>query len=107
MPVNLTVGVYKSQMDRPDVSARTRNTSAVRTARQQTCGSAASSAGDKVSVSSDALLRTEAYKAASAAPDVRRDKVDEIRERLAAGDYHIDNRRIAARLVESELALFL
>ncbi len=107
MPVNLTTGVYKSQMDRPDISARTRSADAARAARHQTHGSSVSAAGDKVSVSTDALLRTEAYKAASAAPDVRQDRINEIRERLAAGDYHIDNRLIAARLVESELTLFL
>lgn len=62
--------------------------------------------GDRISVSPDAMLRTEAYKVASNAPDVRQEKVNSLRERVASGTYQIDNRRIASKLVQSEMALF-
>lgn len=107
MAVNLTtVGAYKTQLGRSDLSLRTREAGALKAAQHQTPSAAAApSAGDKVSVSADALLRTEAYRAASTAPDTRQEKIDTLKERLATGNYHIDNRRIANKLVESELAL--
>lgn len=62
--------------------------------------------GDRVSVSRDAMLRTEAFSVAMSASDIRREKVDSIKEELASGRYKIDNRRIAGRLVQSEIGLF-
>lgn len=107
MAVDLTtVGAYKTQMERSDLSLRTREAGAPKGVQHQAPSAAgAPAAGDKVSVSADALLRTETYRAASTAPDIRQEKIDTLKERLANGSYHIDNRRIASKLVESELAL--
>ena len=49
---------------------------------------------------------TEAFSVAMSASDIRREKVDSIKEELASGRYKIDNRRIAGRLVQSEIGLF-
>ena len=103
MAVNLNVGAYQTQMERPEMSLRTREAGAVKSAQTPAPSMAT---GDKVSVSSDALLRTEAYRAAATAPDVRQEKVNELKGRVNSGDYQIDNRRIASKLVQSELALF-
>ena len=61
--------------------------------------------GDRVEFSDEAKLRTEAFQSANSAPDVRRDKVEEIKARIAAGDYQVDSRKIAENLVRDELDL--
>ncbi len=66
-----------------------------------------SSGGDKINFSDEAVLRTEAYKAAMAAPDVRQDRVEELKAQVAAGTYQIDNHKIAEKLVKEELELMV
>jgi len=61
-----------------------------------------SSKGDQVQFSDEALLRTEAYKAATAAPDVRRDKVEAIKAQIANGTYEIDSQKIAERMLSDD-----
>ena len=51
------------------------------------------------------MLRTEAYRAAMNAPDVRQDKIDALRGRIADGTYRIDSRRIAAGMLGMEKAM--
>lgn len=60
---------------------------------------------DTVSVSQEAMLRTEAYRAAMNGPDVRQDKVDDIKERISNGAYQINPRQIAAGMLGMEKAL--
>lgn len=67
--------------------------------------SAGRSQGDVVTVSSEAVLRTEAYRAAGAAPDIRREKVDRIKESIASGAYAPDSRTIARKILESDAFL--
>ncbi|MGE4297839.1 MAG: flagellar biosynthesis anti-sigma factor FlgM [Desulfovibrionaceae bacterium] len=62
--------------------------------------------GDKVSLSPEARLRTEAYKSAQAAPDVRQEKVDAIKAKIANGEYQIDTRKIAEKMLSEEVDLF-
>lgn len=62
--------------------------------------------GDRVSVSRDAVLRTEAFSTAMSAADTRQEKIDSIKQEIASGRYKIDNHRIAANLLQTELALF-
>ncbi len=73
---------------------------------QQTKKSEFQTSTDKVSVSANAVLRTEAYQVAAAAPDVRQDRVNEIQERLASGTYNFDPYDIAERLIQTDQALF-
>lgn len=63
--------------------------------------------GDTVNVSRDALLLTEALRAAQNAPDVRGDKVDALRAKIANGGYEIDAKRIAASLIREDPGLFI
>lgn len=99
-----TLGTYRSQLERADASARSVQ-DAASAARTQT-QPAAQAAGDRVSVSAAALLRTEAYKAAQNAPDIRQAKVNDIKERLDAGTYQVDSRNVAKKLLQSEVGLF-
>lgn len=62
--------------------------------------------GDTVQFSEDARLRTDAHAAASNAPDIRHDKVAAIKAQIAAGDYQIDTRKIASRVVQEDLEFF-
>lgn len=60
---------------------------------------------DTVSVSDEAILRTEAYRAAMSAPDIRQDKVDDLKERISNGAYQINSRQIAAGMLGMERAM--
>jgi negative regulator of flagellin synthesis FlgM len=71
----------------------------------QTPGQTPGQAGDRVSLSPSALLHTTAHAAANAAPDIRQEKVDNIKDRLADGSYAVDAKKIAEKLVQSEAFL--
>lgn len=62
--------------------------------------------GDTISVSRDALLLTEARRTAQNAPDVRTDRVEELRAQVANGTYTVDAQTIAESLVREEPSLF-
>ncbi|MBO4300891.1 MAG: flagellar biosynthesis anti-sigma factor FlgM [Desulfovibrio sp.] len=62
--------------------------------------------GDRVTVSQDALLLTEARRTAQNTPDVRTDKVESLRIQVANGTYKPDSRLIAENLVREESWLF-
>lgn len=62
--------------------------------------------GDRVSVSNEARLRTEAYSAALSAPEVRQEKVNEIKARVDSGEYQVDSRKVAEKLITEEAELF-
>lgn len=62
--------------------------------------------GDTISVSRDALLLTEARRTAQNTPDVRADRVAELREQVDNGTYTIDAQAIAESLVREEPSLF-
>lgn len=62
-------------------------------------------AGDTVQISSPGL-KASVEAAASAAPDVRAERVAAIKAALADGSYQIDNRAIAERLVQEAGELF-
>ena len=65
----------------------------------------AAAAGDRVSLSANARLLTVARAAAFAAPEVRQEKMDTLKTLVASGDYSINSRDIAEKLVENELLL--
>ncbi len=66
-----------------------------------------SSASDKVSVSEEAKLRAAALATATSAPDVRTDKVEELRAKVQAGTYVPDNHKTAQNLVRDDMDLLL
>lgn len=63
-------------------------------------------AGDTVTVSHDALLLTEANRAARDSPDVRSDRVEALRIQVNNGAYKPDSRLIAANMIREEPGLF-
>lgn len=56
--------------------------------------------GDTISFSSNAL-RTVTTQAAQQAPDVRQDKVDAIKARVDSGNYTINSRDIATKVLQA------
>ena len=73
--------------------------------RGRTSNAATSAQGDTVQVSQDGQLLNVARKAAQEAPDVRAEKVEQLRAEIANGTYARDSRMIAAGLVREEAAL--
>lgn len=65
----------------------------------------AQATGDRVSVSPQARLYTEAYAAATSAPEIRQDKVAALKEQVANGTYAMDSRKIAEKLLQSEISI--
>ena len=65
----------------------------------------AQSTGDRVSVSHEARMLTEAYAAATNAPEIRQDKVATLKAQIANGTYAPNSRAIAEKLLQNELPL--
>jgi len=59
--------------------------------------------GDRVSLSPQARELLNAQKALDAIPDVRTDKVEEIKARIADGTYRIDSEQIASKMIREAL----
>ncbi len=69
-------------------------------------GNDARASGDRVSLSDTARMRTEAYSGALAAPDIRREKVTELKQKVEAGTYEINSQDIARKLLQDEVDFF-
>ncbi|MDL2272696.1 flagellar biosynthesis anti-sigma factor FlgM [Desulfovibrio sp. OttesenSCG-928-I05] len=100
---NLGINPYQAQLDRTQTSDQ-----AAQAARAGKAGETASFArtGDTVTLSPEAKLRAEATSAATNAPDVRQSRVDAIKARVESGEYSVDSRQIASRLLAEEPGLF-
>lgn len=65
-----------------------------------------SSSNDRVSLSSEGRLRTEAWQSAMNAPDMRESKIASVRNQIADGSYVINTKNIAQRLLAEEPEIF-
>lgn len=66
-----------------------------------------SSRSDSVRISREGRLFTRALREAQESPEVRRARVNEIREQVEAGTYVIDSRKTAAKIIEEDLDLLI
>jgi len=80
--------------------ARDGDLQAAKTGAQQ-----AAAAGDTVTISDAAKLQALATREASQAPDIRKEKVEEVKQRVQSGQYKTDSRKIAEGIVKSDLGL--
>ena len=64
-----------------------------------------SAQGDRVSLSPSARLHTVAHAEVAHAPEVRREMVDALKQRVDSGEYTVDARRVAEKLVQDEVLL--
>lgn len=101
----MEIKTYLKQLDPYRTQLEKAETGKANAARVRTTGTR-SPAGDRISLSVEGKLRTEAYAAAQAAPDVRQEKVDTLRERVNNGSYTVDSRKVAEKLVKEEIELF-
>jgi negative regulator of flagellin synthesis FlgM len=58
---------------------------------------------DRVSLSPQARELLNAQRALAAIPDVRAEKVEEIKTRIADGSYRIDSEQIAGKMIRESL----
>ena len=102
MEINKTTTSQMEMYSRFRVDQPSTRTATPHSAHTQNAGA---SRMDTVSVSEEAMLRTEAYRAAMNGPDVRQDKVDALKDRISNGTYQINSRQIAAGMLGMEKAL--
>lgn len=94
------VDPYKATLDANKAEA-----AKARAGQAESQQAAPAQGGDKVSLSSEARLHTVARQVASQAPEVRQEKVDSLKERVTAGDYTVDSRKVAEKLLEGDAML--
>jgi flagellar biosynthesis anti-sigma factor FlgM len=68
-----------------------------------TAGAVTSQGSDRVQVSGDAALAATARRLADETPDIRRDLVERMRAKLAAGEIGTDAERLADRMIDDML----
>lgn len=89
---------YQQKLDKAENDAKIK--------RDKSAGRAnGSGQEDRVSLSPEAKLRTEAYRTAQNTDEIRTDKVEEIKARIANGTYEINTRKIAENLIRDDLDL--
>ncbi len=66
--------------------------------------SGASGVADKVKVADAAALREKARVMIADMPEVRLERIEEIRDALERGEYDVDSKKVAARIVINALA---
>lgn len=91
------VDPYRTQQLEPQGDAKSR--------RPAVNGQAPQAQGDRVSLSSSAMLHTAAHQAAVNAPDVRQEKVDALKAQVDSGEYQVDSRKVAEKLLQNEAFL--
>ncbi|MDQ6957866.1 MAG: flagellar biosynthesis anti-sigma factor FlgM [Mariprofundaceae bacterium] len=74
--------------------------------KKRTASSSSASAGasDRVQVADATALREKAKVMIADMPDVRLERIEEIRGALEQGQYEVDNRKVAARIIINALA---
>jgi len=63
--------------------------------------------GDSIKLSGQAKLYSRALRTAQESPEIRQKKVAEIKALVESGDYHPDNKKTAAKIVEEDLDLII
>jgi len=58
---------------------------------------------DQVTISSDSRVKQKAVAAAKAAPEVREEKVNELRQAIATGTYTVSNEEVAEKIIYRSL----
>ena len=90
----------------PEEGSSTRKTEKSRQSSQSTGASGSSAATESTSaeISQKAREFAKAKAAASSAPDVRAEKIAELKRKIASGEYNVKPDAIADRLVDEHLS---
>lgn len=62
--------------------------------------------GDRVNLSGAARMMAEARRAAQEAPDIRQERVAQLKDQVENGTYTVDNRSIAEAVLREDMDLF-
>ena len=87
-------GVYQRQVEGTGGDGR------ATPGRRSATGSSGGRRADSVTLSEQARGLQRALTVVTGLPDVRNERIAELRARLASGDYHVDADEIARRMVE-------
>ena len=66
-----------------------------------------SDTGDKVTFSSKAKLFQEGLKVAKQSPDVRQEKINELKEKIKTGEYQVNEQTIAQKMLKEDIDIWL
>ncbi len=102
--MEIKVDPYRAQQF--ERNAETREAGKAANAQGQAQTQATAAQADRVSLSPEARLQAAAMQAASNAPDMRADKVAELKAKVESGEYRPDSRNIAAKLLQEEAEIF-
>jgi negative regulator of flagellin synthesis FlgM len=91
---------YKKSLEKPEGASQ----AAERVSQARSAAPAHQ--GDRVSLSNDARLRTQAFTTAMSTPDVREDRIAALKEQIANGSYKVDSHAIAQKLLQEDDALY-
>lgn len=99
--------VQGTQTNRTETAKKSEQAQSTQKARSaaEVYGKAATPSADAVTeISSKARDMATARAAATSAPDVREDKIAELKRRIAEGKYEVDSTKIADKLVNDHLS---
>ncbi len=88
---------YQAKLEKAEADAKAK--------KEKAAKGKESGESDTVRVSPEAKLRVEAYKTAASSGDIRQEKVDEIKAKIANGTYEIDAKKIAEKIIKEDLDL--
>ncbi len=105
MDVN-KIGSERVQQERVSEQNATQKSQAGANNQTEAAGSGAtkSDKSSGVNWSADAQMMTEGLAAAKTAPDVRADRVAQIKDAIRSGSYKMDAKKIADRMINESLA---
>lgn len=107
MKVNPSVSqsIQNTQTDATKRSDQTAKTERARHIEQMAKTQGSTLTSSKAEISDKAKDFAKAHAVASAAPDVREDRIAEIKRRLASGDYKVDSDAIAEKMISDHRSL--
>lgn len=87
----------------PGANPYIRNIANARRSAEETATRPGETGGDRVELSPRARRFQEARRIASESPEIRADRVAEVRDRMAAGTFRVEGERIALRMLGESL----
>ncbi len=99
-----SIDPYKTQQ--LERNAESREAGKLKAGQREQAQAANSGGADRISLSPEARLHATAVQAANSAPDVRADKVASLKAKVETGEYQVNSRDIASKLLQEEQEIF-
>ncbi len=101
----MSIDIRDIQANRQPVGQRNAGAVAAREDLPRESGAKAGGTGDRVELSAEARQLRALSESAGAAPEVDTAKMEQIRQQIAEGRYHVDPQKLADRLLQLERGL--